>query len=97
MIIDKNIPLSEYPENKKFFVKKWQQNDFYPIDMFEIKDSKVYRYIGRWKIINGERIDYFNVNRPLIYEIDNFDYTIRNKAYIITDTEMKDERNYNDK
>lgn len=83
----KGIEVKELPEEEILYLKKWQNNDFYPLE----KAIKVgyNEWHVHWLKESGWSQSF------CIYTDSSLLYVIRNGGYLVTDFPMRNEHKFN--
>ena len=72
------------PNSKRLWVKRWQQNGFHPISLYEQDE-----------IHGGYYLLFSKGHRTFYYDEQKFMFFLRNNCSLVSDTPMKNERQFN--
>ena len=72
------------PNSKRLWVKRWQQNGFYPISLYEQDEIH-----GGYYLLSSKG------HRTFYYDEQKFMFFLRNNCSLVSDTLMKNERQFN--
>ena len=72
------------PNSKRLWVKRWQQNGFYPISLYEQDEIH-----GGYYLLSSKG------HRTFYYDEQKFMFFLRNNCSLVSDTLMKNEKQFN--
>ena len=80
----KSFDVESMPTASRLWVGHWQQNGFYPIDLYE-----------RVEVHGGYHLVTRSGNRTFYYDEERFMFFLKNNLSIISDKPLKNEREFN--
>lgn len=80
----KSINIKAMPDSKRLWVKRWQQNGYYPINLYEQDETH-----GGYYLLSSKG------RRTFYYDEQKFMFFLRNNYSLVSDVPMKNEKEFN--